>query len=516
MFCSHRFLAGSKGLLLAICVALPRAVIADEPAVPDTQAETLAFTKPADSVARVRAPAGFNVELFAAEPSVRQPIAFTTDTRGRWQDIRQGTSATTAEAGGGHAHSGLMIYQGDNWPSEYRGRVFTINLHGRRLNRDELERSGAGYVAHHGQDCFFVDDPWFRGIDLLSGPDGSVFVIDWSDVGECHETDGVHRNSGRIFKLTHGKPATPKFGDVAKADDATILNYLTHENVWFSRQARRVLQERAAAGSDTTKINAALRSFFERESNVVFKLRALWCLNATGGCDESWLLEQLHQPDEHLRTWAVRLLADDRVSTTALARLVDHAKRESSGLVLLYLASALGRIETDQRASLAAALLAHSEFADDPRLPLLVWYGVEQLAQIAGSPKADTQTRRAAIQSLVLAKHVFCVPLLRVLLTDLDLGADAARGLAAFDDPANARFLVEKFGGMVPPARIAALETLASRPSFVAALLDGVERGVVKPGELSVFQVRQLQAIDDEVIRRRVAALWPELRPIAR
>src|SRR5690606_7804231 len=58
------------------------------------------------------------------------------DTREKWSDIREGVSSTTDAAGGGHAHSGLMIYQGDNWPEELRGNVFTINLHGRRLNRD--------------------------------------------------------------------------------------------------------------------------------------------------------------------------------------------------------------------------------------------------------------------------------------------------------------------------------------------------------------------------------------------
>ena len=34
---------------------------------------------------------------------------------------------------------------------------------------------------------------------------------DWSDVGECHENDGVHRSSGRIYKVTHGRPK-PWFG----------------------------------------------------------------------------------------------------------------------------------------------------------------------------------------------------------------------------------------------------------------------------------------------------------------
>ena len=109
--------------------------------------------------------------------------------------------------GGGHAHSGLMIYLGDNWPEEYRGKLFTLNFHGRRINVERLERAGSGYVGRHEPDIVFAADPWFRGIDLSYGPDGGVFVLDWSDTGECHEHNGVHRTSGRIYKFTYGQPA---------------------------------------------------------------------------------------------------------------------------------------------------------------------------------------------------------------------------------------------------------------------------------------------------------------------
>ena len=36
-----------------------------------------------------------------------------------------------------------MIYQGDNWPAEYRNRVYTLNLHGLRINSDILVRQGS-------------------------------------------------------------------------------------------------------------------------------------------------------------------------------------------------------------------------------------------------------------------------------------------------------------------------------------------------------------------------------------
>ena len=127
---------------------------------------------------------------------------------GKWGDSRKQT-ANVDRMGGGHAHCGAMIYQGDNWPDEYRGSVFMGNVHGRRLNHDLLERKGCGYVAKHGKDFLHSSDPWFRIVAVKSGPDGGVFFTDWSDQGECHDNDGVHRSSGRIYKVVYGEPRRP-------------------------------------------------------------------------------------------------------------------------------------------------------------------------------------------------------------------------------------------------------------------------------------------------------------------
>src|SRR4051794_37735092 len=57
---------------------------ADEPAkLKDTQKETVRLTTPEEARAAITAPEGFRVSLFAAEPDVRNPIAVTTDTKGR-------------------------------------------------------------------------------------------------------------------------------------------------------------------------------------------------------------------------------------------------------------------------------------------------------------------------------------------------------------------------------------------------------------------------------------------------
>ena len=80
-----------------------------------------------------------------------------------------------------------------------------------------------------------------------AGPDGGVYVSDWTDTGECHNYDKVDATNGRIYKVTYGTPK-PWRGDVSRLSDAELVKLQSHKNDWFARHARRVLQERAAAG----------------------------------------------------------------------------------------------------------------------------------------------------------------------------------------------------------------------------------------------------------------------------
>jgi putative membrane-bound dehydrogenase-like protein len=315
------------------------------------------------------------------------------DTHKQWQDSRDGKANAF---GGGHAHVGVMIYQGDNWPAEYRGRLFTLNLHGRRANQEVLERQGSGYVGRHAPDFFAAADPWFRGQELSCGPDGGVFVLDWSDTGECHEYTGVHRTSGRIFKITFGQPVRPAISDVARLSGSELVKLHLHPNDWFTRQARLELAGRQAAGRGLDDAREQLLKLFATQADSVMKLRALWSLYGIGAADEPFLREALGQPDEHVRTWAIRLLTDrwplDTVlsrrpgaaplasSESLLSRFVQLAQAEESGLVRLALASTLQRLPLAQRPPLAAALLSRAVDANDHNLPLLIWYGLIPLA----------------------------------------------------------------------------------------------------------------------------------------
>jgi putative membrane-bound dehydrogenase-like protein len=299
---------------------------------------------------------------------------------GDWTTSRGGQGTHDAP-GGGHAHAGALVYLGDNWPDEYRNNVLMCNIHGNRLNRDILERSGSGYVAHHGADFLFANDTWFRGLALQAAADGGIFVDDWHDTGECHNYDQVHP-CGRIFKVNYGKPNLPAFDLTRKSDDELVRLQL-HKNDWHVRHARRLLHERAAAGTLSKDVPTKLQKMLASQTEATRRLRALWALHVVGGTDEAGLLGLLEAKEESVRVWAVRLLVEDGTpSDAALARFAEAARDDKAAAVRLALASALRRLPVAKRWPLAEALAAHAEDANDPYLPLMIWFGVEPLTSV--------------------------------------------------------------------------------------------------------------------------------------
>jgi putative membrane-bound dehydrogenase-like protein len=353
---------------------------------------------------------------------------------GDWTSSRGGQGVHDAP-GGGHAHAGALVYLGDNWPAEYRGRVFMCNIHGNRLNQDVLERRGSGYVAHHGPDFLLANDPWFRGLGLQATADGGVFVSDWHDTGECHNYDKVHP-SGRVYKVTFGQP--PLFtADLAAQDDDALVRLQAHRDDWHVRHARRLLQERAAAGKLAGSVGAALRKMLRDEKDVPRQLRALWALHAVGGLDEQGWLTLCDNPDDAVRGWAVRLLLEDRRAPAAvLPHLEEMARRDPSPWVRLALASVLQRLPVQQRWGIAEGLAGHAEDAEDVNLPLMIWYGVESLAaadparaaNLLGAAKVPL-ARQYLARRIAAGQEDKLEPLMGVLAGGMEVQRDVLRGM---------------------------------------------------------------------------------------
>jgi putative membrane-bound dehydrogenase-like protein len=313
----------------------------------------------------------FNPYAFELIPSIADHIHWAG---GYWK-TEGAESQSNDAAGGGHAHSGTMIYLGESWPEKYRNTFFTINIHGHRVNNDMLVREGSGYVAKHATDFMRVNDAWFRGVSVIPAHDGGVYVSDWSDAGECHDYEDIHRENGRIYKIQYGA-GTRGQPDIRRMSESDLVRLLSARDEWLVTQARLVLQERAEARNLQPVTQTRIRELFKNGANAHDRLRGLWAWHAIGRTPR--VEDVVSDPEEYIRAWTIQLALEDKArGSAALPHLVELAKNDPSPIVRLYLASGLQRLPQDDRVRLAGELVARGEDASDPNIPRLIWYGIE-------------------------------------------------------------------------------------------------------------------------------------------
>ncbi|MBX3399819.1 MAG: DUF1080 domain-containing protein [Gemmataceae bacterium] len=474
-------------------------------------------------------------------------------------------------AGGGHAHSGLLCYQGGTWPKEYHGKLFMGNIHGHRINVDVVTPKGSGYEGDRNPDFLLTNDRYAIIVAMRTGPDGNIFFTDWSDKQVCHrnEVEIWDRTNGRIFKVSH-KDAKPVKGlDLQKLSDAELVKLITSENEWMSRHARRILQERAANqfGGDAMRgaaVVKALESIMDFEKSDAVRLRALWTLHVCSGLSAAREAMALKDSDHHMRAWMVQFLAEpqenhDRWVAHANAILHEMSKSDPSPVVRRAIASACQRLPAQINWLDLEHLARHAEDATDPVLPHLYWYALEPIAgrnpelglKLASGTAIEglfekTARRIASIgtpESLtVLAKQLGQTKVANeqlAILNGLSVGlkgrkdaaapkewSDAFAKLAksesaevrsaalavgvAFRDPAAATALLDIVGDAKANAAI--------RQSALAALLDvghdrlgGVLKSLLKDPALRTAAIRGMARTADETVPATLVKEYPNL-----
>jgi putative membrane-bound dehydrogenase-like protein len=317
-------------------------------------------------------------------PHTYDDIATIADHRHYLGDNPHGGNGKSNDAGGGHAHAGAMIYLGGAWPDEYRGRIFMNNIHGQRLNTDILKRDGSGFVGSHGPDFLLTGDLASQILNIRYGPDGNAYIIDWYDTNACHHNnvEGHDRSNGRIYKVSYGDKTNQPV-DLRKLNDDELIAKLVDRNDWYVRHARRILQERTAAGTLDRSTRDKLRQMAIAHPQPACQLRAMWALHVTGGLPNSIVSGLLGSPNEYVRAWAVQLSLDRDNPDLAAVRhhFVALAQSDQSPVVRLYLASALQRMPLADRWNILEGLVRHSSDAEDHNLPLMYWYAAEPLAE---------------------------------------------------------------------------------------------------------------------------------------
>lgn len=293
------------------------------------------------------------------------------------------------------AHGGARVYLADAFPSEYRNRLFMCNIHEHAVLTDILTPKGSSFIGSHGDDFMPTNDLAWVGFSVETGPEGGVYILDWHDTDVCGNTINF-ANSGRIYRITPKGAKPIERPNLRAMTDAQLVDLQTHNNDWYVRHARLLLHSRTAAGKlDSTLVHEKLNQLFnDPKTTSPKRLRALWALHVTDGLGTDRLQALLDHDDEYVRGWSIQFLCDKSsihsfqtaattknpvVSRETHAKFAEMARMDSSPIVRLYLASALGRLPFADRWAILEGLVSHAEDVDDNNLPRMYWFALEPM-----------------------------------------------------------------------------------------------------------------------------------------
>ncbi|MCU0705084.1 MAG: HEAT repeat domain-containing protein [Fimbriiglobus sp.] len=238
--------------------------------------------------------------------------------------------------------AGVMFYDDRQLPEQYQGLMYYPDVFRRVVRAYTIAPVGSTFAVTHEFEFLKSDDPLYRPCQMVVGPDGAVYVLDWrTDSGGAGKLwgDGKH---GRIYRMTWAGtekapaiPPRPMDTWAVWASAYAPLDNLKKGFLHGDTTTRRLAQiELVRRG---TKEVQAVREFFEavaadEKAAVTARLLAIGGLQQVGDADSrKGLLALLTDKDADVRRMVCDALArtatvDDFAVAEALAkRLTDES-----------------------------------------------------------------------------------------------------------------------------------------------------------------------------------------------
>lgn len=238
------------------------------------------------------------------------------------------------------ATCGATIFRGDRLPADLRGDLLFAEPVGRLIRRAKIEvKDGQTRLRNAYDHTEFLrsTDPNFRPVNLTTGPDGCLYLVDmyrgiiqegtWVRPGSylrgVVEQYGFDKNigHGRIWRIVHDgyQPGSwPKFQN---SPSAQLVPLLENPNGWWRDTAQKLI----VLHGDHSVV-PALEKMARSDSFSLARIHALWTLEGLSAVSPALLLEKFQDADPHVRAAAIRVSESlypdaDQALVTAVEKL---------------------------------------------------------------------------------------------------------------------------------------------------------------------------------------------------
>jgi len=255
----------------------------------------------------------------------------------------------------GHITSacGLGFYRDTLLGAEFTGNAFIGEVAHNLVRRYRLDPKGATFEAHRPEgetttEFFASADNWTRPVQIRTGPDGALYVVDmyrsviehtrWIPADRLAKLDPrLGDTMGRIYRVFPRGTKLRPVRDLTQLDGPALVAALDTPN----GTTRDIVHQMLLLRKDQADSEPLAKLAASNKLPAV-RVQALSVLDGIGGLTSPLLLQALEDPDAHVRRHAVRLCEPRLATTPELADACLKLTHDPEAAVRYQLALSLG------------------------------------------------------------------------------------------------------------------------------------------------------------------------------
>ena len=280
------------------------------------------------------------------------PIDDVPDSQGGLKRVREDNTLNHFSA-----TSGAEYYRG-GVHSDLKHDFFLAEPVGRLIRRAKIEKKGGMRIMHNAhpkKEFIRSSDPNFRPVNLATGPDGNLYIVDMYRgiiqqaayarpgmyiyrINEVYELD-KNIGRGRLYRVTKDGQKSFDKPNMLNENGKQLLAHLSHENAWWRLKAQKLIIVRK-----DLSVLKDLQGMAVNSKSELARLHALWTIDGLGKTDFEILKKAVKDSSPLVREAAIRLSEPFLKKDKSALQNFLAIKTESNSQVLVQIKNSLRKL----------------------------------------------------------------------------------------------------------------------------------------------------------------------------